>query len=238
MKIKCILIFFIILNFFSPKAFCEENFITELKGHLEYVENEDRQIEEDNAVHLEPDSLKLINISQPQKIKSDSLGLEKKNFDVFNPTVSKALYYNSERSVRPIYGGISKQSGNFTFGTEYDSYIDSAEMYRTTAIYSRYDREKFAITISASKGTGDSFSYFDNRLILAPELKITNRLSLIEKLQSDEKQSFKKHELVLRYNPKIKSHTDDIFLELGAGQTFRDNEYVKSSIRFSTKFKF
>ena len=42
-------------------------------------------------------------------------------------------------------------------------------------------------------------------------------------------------EIIKKYIPRNKSIT---FLELGAGQTFRDNEYVKSSIRFSTKFKF
>lgn len=237
MRYLKILVIFLI--FLSPCCFADESpaFIKQLRGHLEYNEN----IEDFDSknIYLEPEKKKFINIAQPQIIHSKALKLKGPDFDIFNSDLSKVSVFNrQEHAIKGMYGGVSETYGKFTFGTEYDSFIDDAEMVYKTGVFTRIDGKRTALTLTARTETGNSYSNYSDKIVIAPELKLTKRLSLLDIAQTDVKQTTQKNEIVLRYNPKLKNNYNDLFLEVGAGQTYREQDFVKSSLRFSTRFKF
>ncbi len=234
---------FIVLTFilvFAQGAFASDSpeFIKELRGHIEYNDGFDEDYNP-NYVYLEPDTQKFINISQPQRIGSKTMNLKKGNFSVFDSSTVRnaSAFTGQEYAIKSKYGRVSETFGKFTLGTEYDSSIDDGEMTYMTGVYTKINGKHFALTLSARTETGNAYSYYSDKLVVAPEWKITKRLSLLDIAQTDVKQTSQKNEIVLRYNPKLPNNYDDLFLELGAGQTYREQEYVKSSIRFSTRFK-
>lgn len=233
--LKFILILTILI---MPKCFANESpeFIKELRGHLEYNE----EINDDynpNYIYLEPETKNFINISQPQSISSKSMNLKKDNFSVFNSGLkNSSAFARQEYAIKTQSGELAENYGNFTFGTKYYSAIYDGEMTYTTGIYTRIDGKHTALTITANTETGNSYSNYSDYLIIAPEWKISKQLSLLNTIKTDIRQLSQKSEIVLRYKPKIKRY-NDLFLELGVSQTYREQEYVKSSIRFSTGFK-
>lgn len=239
MKYLGLILILILLLFATPKSFANESpeFIRQLRGYLEYTQD----FEEDynpNYIYLVPEKRKFINITQPQKIGSKSMNLKKTDFSVFNSDLKKAYVFSGqEYSINPEYGRVSETFGKWTFGTEYDSSIDDAEMTYMTGVYARLDGKHAALTVSARTETGSNYSNYNDKLVIAPEFKITKRLSLLDIAQTDVKQSIQKNEIVLRYNPKLKNNYNDLFFELGAGQTYHNQDFVKSSVRFSTRFK-
>lgn len=229
----------ILILLFSPKSFADNSpeFIKQLRGHLEYNETYDEDYNP-NYVYLEPETKNFINITQPQKIGSKALNLKKSDFSVFNSNLKNASAFSGqEYAIGSKYGYISETIGKWTFGTEYDSSIDDAEITYMTGVYTKLDGKHLALTVSARTETGNSYSRYTDKFVIAPEWKITKRLSLLDIAQTDVKQTTQKNEVVLRYNPKLPNNYNDLFLELGAGQTFHNQDLVKSSIRFSTKFK-
>ncbi|MBQ9688793.1 hypothetical protein IJV79_04070 [bacterium] len=231
------LVLSLILLIFAPVCFGSEppEFIKELQGHLQYTEYEEDY--DPKNIYLEPESVHFINIREPQRITSKALDLNEVNFNVVNPVLYKSsALFSQEQSVRPFSANISEKRNNVTFGTEYGSYLYDAEINYTTGVYTKIDKDRFALTMSVRADTGNNYSYYDDRILIAPEIKLTERLSLLEIMQSNVKQTYQKHELVLRYNPRLRNNYNDLFFELGAGQTFREQNYVKSTIRFSTRF--
>ena len=115
--------------------------------------------------------------------------------------------------------------------------MDNAGASYSTEVFTKYEGKHFAFKTAFSKSTNSSYNSYDDRMYFAPELKLTKRLSIIDALQTDMIQINRKNEVVLRYNPPIKKYADEVQLELGAGQSFYENNYINSSIRFSTRFK-
>lgn len=236
---KFLKLLIVLLIFLLPCCYADENsdFIKQLQGHLEYNENVEKSGSKN--IYLEPEKRIFINISEPQSINSKTLKINKPNFDIFNSDINQVSVFNrQEHAIRGLYGGVSETYGKFTFGTEYNSFIDDAEMVYTTGVFTRIDGKRTALTLTARTETGNSYSSYSDKIVIAPELKLTKRLSLLDVAQTDMKQTTQKNEIVLRYNPKLRNNYNDLFLEVGAGQTYREQNFVKSSLRFSTRFKF
>lgn len=216
---------------------------TELHGYLEYNQNqeENEQNQEQNAVILEvPENHNGINLTKPQKIESKSLISGVKN-PTFNPIQDKlnnaSKFSTSEYTIKPISTSYSKKFGKFSFGTMYDSSLSGASTSHSTGLFTKFDGKYFALSTAFSKNTNNNDAEFDDKVFIAPELKLTKRLSLLDIMQTDVAQINKSNELVLRYTPHFKKYADEVQFELGAGQSFYQDNYVKSSVRFSTKFK-
>ena len=237
MKGQKVLLLLLIL-ILSPKCFADDsNFIQQLRGHLEY--NEEVEELDSNSIYLEPEAKKYINLTQPQSIKSKSLNLNNPDFSIFSSNMQKASTFSEqEYNIKSIYGDLSENYGKFTIGTKYGSYIDDGEINYMTGIYTKIDGKRLALTLAAQTQTGSSYSHYTDKIIIAPELKLTDRLSLLDIIKTDMLQTSQNNRIVLRYNPKLKNHNDDLFLEFGAENTYREQEYVKSSIIFSTRFNF
>lgn len=214
---------------------------TELQGSLEYNQPAEEQEIEQNAVNLEiPVNYNAINITKPQKIESKSLisGSKKPTFHPIQDELEAASKFSTqEYDVKPVSTRYSKKFGKFSFGTMYDSSLGSAQVNYSTGLFTKYEGKFFALSTAFSKNTNCNYDSYSDKFYIVPELKLTKRLSLLDVMQTDVNQINKSNELVLRYTPHFKKYADDVQFELGAGQSFYEDSYVKSSIRFSTRFK-
>lgn len=213
----------------------------ELQGHLEYNQAVEEPEQEQNAIQLEmPINYNAINITKPQKIESKSLisGTKKPTFRPMQDELETASKFSAqEYNIRPVSTSYSKKFGKFSFGTMYDSSLGSARVNYSTGLFSKYEGKHFALSTAFSKNTNCNYDSYSDNFFIIPELKLTKRLSLLDVMQTDVNQINKSNELVLRYTPHFKRYADDVQFELGAGQSFYEDNYIKSSIRFSTRFK-
>lgn len=214
---------------------------TELHGYLEYNQNTEEQEQEQNAIMLDSSVLpKTINITTPQKIESKSLisGTKKPSFQPVQDDFKNASKFSTqEYSIKPVSTNYSRKYGKFSFGTMYDSSLNSARLNYSTGIFTKYEGKHFALSTIFSKNTNDNYNYYNDSFSIAPELKLTKRLSLLDIMETDVSQINKSNEFVLRYSPHFKKYADEVQFELGAGQSFYNDNYIKSSVHFSTKFK-
>lgn len=214
----------------------------ELQGHLEYnnTESPDEVDEEKNAIWLDSTLSKSINISKPKSFESKSLitGVKRPNLGPLqNDLAPASKFATQEYNIKPVSTSYSKKFGKFSFGTTYDSSLSGAQNSYTTGIFSKYENKFFAFSTAYSKNTNSRYDNYNDTFSIAPELKLTKRLSLLDVMQTDVNQINKSNNIVLRYTPHFKKYADDVQLELKAGQSFYDDSYIKSSIQFQTRFK-
>lgn len=211
----------------------------QIQGQIEY--NDTGVQEEDAGIYLNDDVLyKQVNFTAPKKISSDRLNIEAKKptFQPFGGEMKNASRFDTqEYSITPVNTSYSGQVGKLTFGTKYNSSLNSAQVNYSTAIFTKYEGRYFALTSTFLKSTDSDYSSYSDRFQIAPEWKITNRLSLLDVMQTDMFQVNKKNEIILRYKPNFKKYADEVQFELGAGQSFYNDNFVKSSVTFSTNLK-
>ncbi|HNW26219.1 MAG TPA: hypothetical protein PKI94_05435 [Candidatus Gastranaerophilaceae bacterium] len=206
----------------------------ELHGYLEYDEIPD------NTVYLDQASKKSPDFKPPIKITSKSLltpSNKKPTIPQYKTLDLVSKFSTQEYDINEINSNYSEKAGRLTFGTMYNSDLDNAQINYSTGFFTRYDWKKFAIASGYSRSTNSNYDSYYDKVYFAPEFKITKRLSILDIVQSDVQQIKKKNEIVLRYTPNLKRYADEVQFEIGAGQYFREDEYVNSAIRFSTRFK-
>lgn len=212
---------------------------TVLEGHVEY-NREEAELGED-AIHLEePIVRNSVNLSRPQNFKTQSLlsGAKKPTFYPIEDDLSTAsMFSTQEYSIKPISTEYSQKFGKFSFGTMYNSSLSKASTGYSTALFAKYEGEYTVFSMGFSKSTNCNKDSFNDTFFVAPEIKLTKRLSLLDVLETDVYQINKSNEVVLRYTPHFKKYADDVQFELGAGQSFYEDDFIKSSVRFTTKFK-
>lgn len=212
---------------------------TVFEAHLEYNQNMAEQ--EEIPIELDDTSeCNAINISKPQNIKSKSL-LSDSKLPTFQPIQdnlkSASKFSSQEYNIKSFSTDYSRKFGRFSVGTLYNSSLSKATTGHSTALFARYDGKHAAFSMGFTKSTNNQQDSFSDSFFIAPELKITNRLSLVDIIETDVYQINKSNELVLRYTPHFKKYADGVQFELGAGQSFYEDNFIKSSVRFSTKFK-
>ena len=217
-------------------SYFNEEYSVQLNGYLEY----DQSRQEEEPIELQPAEINKINFTQPKKITPNSpvSNIKKPTFQPLQGGLESASKFSSqEYNMSPINASFSQKIGRLSFGTNYDSSLDSASVSHSTSVFSKYDGRYFAISTAFSKSTNLNDPNFDSKIFFMPELKLTKNLSLLDVMQTDVNQIYKKNELVLRYTPHFKKYADDVQLELVAGQSFYEDSYINSSVRFSTRFK-
>lgn len=212
---------------------------TTLEGHIEYDQNKAEQGED--AITLEePIVHNSINLSKSQKIESKSLlsGAKRPTFyPIQDELKSASMFSTQEYNIKPISTDYSQKFGKFSFGTMYNSSLSKASTGYTTALFAKYEGKYSALSMGFSKNTNCNNDSFSDTFFVAPELKLTKRLSILDVIETDVYQINNSNELVLRYTPHFKKYADDVQFELGAGQSFYNDDFIKSSVRFTTKFK-
>lgn len=213
---------------------------TQLNGYLEYnKKQEESQQAQQEAVYLEPVKVNKINFKQPASVGSKSLiGSKKPTFHPMQEKLESAsMFSTQEYTIRPVSTSFIQKHGKFSFGTSYDSSLDNARENYSTGVFAKYEGKHFALRSGFSKSTNDSYNYYSDTLSVAPEIKLTKNLSFLDIMRTDVSQINQSNEFVLRYTPHFKKYADEVQFELGAGQNYYQNNYIDSTIRFSTRFK-
>lgn len=206
----------------------------QLEGYLEYTPPSMEQ----EAVELDSANVAKINFTKPKNFSSKSLITKKPTFQPIQDDLRPASRFSSpEYNIKPVSTSYSKKFGRMSFGTMYNSGLDSAQMNYSTGVFTKYEGKHLAFSTAFSKNANSQFSSYSDKFYVVPEWKITKRLSLLDVMQTDVAQINKKNEVVLRYTPNFRRYADDVQFEIGAGQSFYDDAYLNSSIRFSTRFK-
>ena len=203
-----------------------------LKGYAEY------NVEEEEGIELEiPDfSLITLNIKKP-------VSIEEQNFSYLKttPLFTQNQYSklnSSEYNIAPIYGTRTKQIGSFSAGTSFGQYIDTGELENSSSIFSRYQYKRFALTTTYSRTLSSTDSSYSDNIYFAPELKLNQYLTIIERLSANPINKSKKAEFILSVNPFGDKETDRLRLDLGASQQYDEgNNLLKSQFKFYTIFK-
>ena len=217
----------------NNKSLGEKISATTLKGFAEYKEGVE-------AIYLKDDKNNyVLNIRQPQKIESEKLVKSAQSPALMTHMTGSARYSSEE------YTGISKSTakaiekvGGLTFGTMFSQEVDYSQLEEATSLFTRYDTKRFALTSSYRKTLGTTHGNYADSLYVIPELKINNIFSIQEVFKADITRNRKTSELVLNIKPFGNQGSDRLNFELGAGQTFDDNnELMRTKVRFSTKFK-
>lgn len=203
-----------------------------LKGYAEY------NVEEEEGIELEvPDfSLITLNIKKPVSIEEQNFSYLKSTPLFIQNQYSKLN--SSEYNIAPMYATRSKEMGAFSAGTTFGQYIDTGELENTSSIFSRYQYKRFALTTTYSRTLSSTDSTYTDNLYFAPEFRLNQYLTVIERLSANPINKSKKAEFILSINPFGNKETDRLRLDLGASQTY-DDEYniLKSQFRFYTVFK-
>lgn len=216
----------------------EQEQSTELHGYLEYNKNQEQ---EDNSIQLEgPTVYRSVNLSKPKGVETKSFftDSQKPTFTPLENNLNAASKFSTEEySINPISSSYSKKFGKFSFGTMYGSYLNSAQMNYSTGLFAKYEGKHFALGTGFSKSANNNYDAYNENFYVAPELKLTKRLSIMDVIETDAGQINKSNELVLRYTPHFKKFADEVQFEVGAGQSYYEDNFVKSSLRFATRFK-
>lgn len=213
---------------------------TQLNGYLEYNQNSEAQEVEPEAIQLDHTETAGINFTKPKSFDSKSMisNSKKPTFHPIQDEFNAASKFSSpEYNISPVSTTYSKKYGKFSFGTTYNSSLSSARANYSTGLFTKYEGKHFALNTAYSKSTNSNYDSFNDTFSIAPELKLTKRLSLLDVMHTDVMQINKSNEVVLRYTPHFKKYADEVQLELGAGQSFYQDTYINSSVRFSTRFK-
>ena len=203
-----------------------------LKGYAEY------NVEEEEGIELEvPDySLLSLNIKKPMSI-------EEQNFEYLKttPLFTQNQYSklnSSEYSIAPMYSSKSKQMGAFSAGTVFSQYIDTGELESSSGIFSKFQYKRFALTTTYTRTLSSTDNSYSDNFYFAPELRLNQYLTIIERLSTNPITKNKKAEFILSINPFGQNDMDRLRLDLGASQSYDDeNNLLKSQFKFYTVFK-
>ena len=203
-----------------------------LKGYAEY------NVEEEEGIELEvPDfSLITVNIKKPVSIEEQNYS-HLKTTPLFTQNQYSKLN-SSEYSIAPMYSRKAKQMGAFSAGTVFSQYIDTGELENSSGIFSRFQYKRFAVTTTYTRTLSSTNSTYSDNFYFAPELKLNQYLTVIERLSANPITKNKKAEFILSINPFGEKDIDRLHLDLGATQSYDDeNNLLKSQFKFYSVFK-
>lgn len=209
----------------------------ELKGSVIYNEgvNAIPEVELENVVKPKI-RLKTANMIIPITEKAP-----KKPVEVMMPSrsaLSEATRLKGEDyCLVPVWSMVKESMGNFSYGTEYFSYVDTAQLETTMNIYTRYDFKRFAITCGVGTNEKRAQGTNDNIMKLAPEIKLSKSFVIRDTVQAYVNNDVKKNKISIIYTPQIKNHEDMLRFELGISNSFYAGGRTNSAVEFSTKIR-
>lgn len=201
---------------------------TTLKGYAQFVED-------DASIHLKDSNDNyVLNIKTPQKILAEN----RLNFSKA-PKKQIIQYQDAEYKIAPNTIKTAEKAGNFTFGALYGTEVDCIAMLEAeTGLFTKYEKDKFAISSSVKKTLNTTFASDYNTISITPEFKLNNYMSLKNVLTADITRNRRSSKVVFALNPFGKKDRERLELEVGAKQTvYMDTDFVKTEFSFSTNFK-
>lgn len=195
------------------------------RGYAEFDETAD-------TIYLQNENNNLVlNIRVPQKFDTPKLTDSKK----FNKDYIFSKYNSEEYSISPESIMAVEKKGDFSYGTLFNTGIDTSQLERSATLFTRYEKNRFAVSSAFKKNNLTAYGLNTDTFYFAPEFRLNEMFSFSEVLSADMTRDRRKGEFVLTVYPR---KDDRMLLEIGAGQTYDINRsLINSQLRFSTKFK-
>ena len=209
----------------------DPNSIT-LKGYAEFMEDS-------KAIYLKnpDDDQFVLNLKIPQKLNSKKL-VNSYTPNYKNKQRSYSKYEGAEYKISPTSQDAIISTGDVSFGTSIDEEVDYAELEHTATFFTKYKKDKFALTSAYERTIGSTANNYIDSVYIAPELKINKILSIKEILSDNRTYNRKKAELVLSISPLANTKDNRLNFEIGASRTiYEETNFIRDRIRFNTKFK-
>ncbi len=129
-----------------------------------------------------------------------------------------------------------KKIGDFSFGTKSDSVIYPDRYTQTNTYYTKYSKNRFALSTSYKNNALTSFDRQRNgTFMFSPEYKLNNKVS-IQSIYSSSFDNSKKNELLFNIHP---FQDDRMNFNAGVSRIYPTSTTpARSQLNFSTKFNF
>src|SRR5574344_28624 len=163
MKKTIIILLLLILTLYLPVQAEEQK----LEGYIEYGDEIEDFIPNKSidTSNLNINKIKPI-ITSPKVNEKDCINLDKK-------LVENSLFSSQEYIIVPK-GTITKnQISNFSYGSNFGSYLDDAQLLSTTGLYTRYDTKHLALTTGFVREI--SQLDYQDKIDIAPEFKFNRQ---------------------------------------------------------------
>lgn len=142
-----------------------------------------------------------------------------------------------EYCLTPVWSMIKEEQGNFSYGTEYLSYVDEAQLLTTMNLYTRYDLKHLALTLGVGTNEKRTQGTNDSIVKIAPEIKLSKSFVIRDTVQAYVNNNVKKNKISIIYTPQIKDHIDMLRFELGFSNSFYAGGRTNSAVEFSTRIR-
>ena len=196
----------------------------------------DFAIDNEDVVELSDIHYKSLNLDSHNTNNIFKLDVSKQNFA--QRAVMPYTYKREEYSILPMSKNQVEEIGNFKFGTLYNTGIDTSQLEYNAGLFTRYERNKFAISTAYQKNQMTTYGLTTDNFYLSPEFKLNDMVSVSSIMKADTTRNRKSSELVLTITPFAYKGNDRVNLEFGAGQTYdENNELFKTQFRFNTRIK-
>ncbi len=204
-----------------------------LQGYAQYDEEEENTIALDD---FNEEFLKL-DLRKPFFVKKDDYtSLKTSSLKFYDNQYSR--FTGTEYNISPKSSRNYRTYKGFSAGTLYNEGIDYGEWEQSSGVFSRYQYKRFAINTAYMKTVNTTNNNYNDNFYFSPEWNMNQYFSLRPVLSADITRNRTKAEVILSINPYGNKDTDRLRFELGANQTYDDNNAViKSQVKFNTRFK-
>ncbi len=130
-----------------------------------------------------------------------------------------------------------KKLGDFSFGSKTDSVFYPDKYSQTNTYYTKYQKNRFALSTSYKNTALTSFEQYRNgTFMFSPEYKLNNKVSLQSIYSTSFLDRSRKNELLFNIRP---FQDDRMNFNVGASQIYSTSiTPARSQLNFSTKFNF
>lgn len=216
----------------EPKALLNDNDY-KIKGRVEYDANGELFLDIDDVEKMK------LNVGIPNKYPKKSVLNDKNLFSKVEEQRKLDVTHVDEYMITPTFNSLEYKSGNYTYGATFGTDMDTAQLEYRTKFFARYDNKIFGIMGALGKDAYTSSGIQMNSLYLAPEIKLSKSLTLVDTFKVNPDYDRYRNDIMLRYSPKIKNSRDRLNFEAGIGQTsYRSSGEQMYQFSVSTKFKF
>ena len=196
----------------------------------------DFTIDNEDVVELSDIHFKSLNLDSHNSNSIFKLDIAKQNFA--QRSVMPYTYQKEEYNILPLSKNQVEEFGNFKFGTLYNIGIDTSQLEYNAGLFTRYERNRFAISTAYQKNQMTTYGLTTDNFYLSPKFKLNDMISISSIIKADTTRNRKSNEFVLTIRPFAHKGNERVNLEFGAGQTYdANNELFKTQFRFNTRIK-
>ncbi|MCM1265040.1 MAG: hypothetical protein NC200_02480 [Candidatus Gastranaerophilales bacterium] len=142
-----------------------------------------------------------------------------------------------EYYIAPVWSYVKEQVGNFSYGTQYTSGIDTSQLQTTMNLYTRYDFKYFALTGAVGTNEKNIEGINDRTIQIAPEIKLSKSFVIRDTVQAYVNDTVKKNKISIIYTPQWQKCPGMVRIELGITNSYYTGGKVNSAVEFSTRIR-